>query len=256
MDVVTGDANSSDYFSRVIRGLIPNVSRTAQVGEVSVPTTASVPIDICTTPVALPTAAVSLEVVSNNVNDTAAGTGCESVVIVGLDASYNSISATVQLNGTTPVAVPTQFFRINSVRGAMVTPNTAVSQNNIGTITIRDAGGGTTRALITPGTGLCKQSLFTVPAGFQLQIRSIELQIISSGGGTARGADALLMIRSPTGFLTSARKLSATDTLPDVLDAVTYIPIAEKFDFWMRCTYTSNNTMTVNASYEAHLYRL
>lgn len=255
MELTTGDANSAEYFSRITRGLVPNVTRVAQLGAVTVATTGSVPVDICTTPVALPTAAVSLEVLSNNAGDTAAGAGMQAVVINGLDASYNQISATVQLNGTTPVAVPIQFLRINSVRGTMVTPTTG-TQNNIGTITIRDAGAGTTRALILPGTGVCQQSLYTVPAGYFLNIRSVELQLTSSSGGAIRGADAVLMIRQSNGFLVSARKLSATDTVPDVLSAETYIPLAEKTDFWLRCTYTSNNAITLNGSYEAHLYRL
>jgi hypothetical protein len=164
------------------------------------------------------------------------------------------------MNGTTAVPIPSQaigkFFRINSARGAMVTPNPAVTQTNVGTITIRALGGGIVYAVIPPGVGVAQQSIYTVPVRSLLKIRSIEIQALSSAGGTARGFDAQLIFRNASGFFTAARKLQTTDTHPDALSAETGIPVPARTDFWVKCTYVSNAPATVTASWEGHLHQL
>src|SRR5437870_2567520 len=59
-------------------------------------------------------AAVSMEVVSSNVNDTSAGTGARTALITYLDSAYASKTITLSLNGTTAVALPETVFRINN----------------------------------------------------------------------------------------------------------------------------------------------
>lgn len=252
---------ATDYDTEVLKGNVPGVSRIANLGVVTVATPASVPLDINSTPIILPSAGVNLEVVSDNVNDTAAGTGMQAIVMGGVNRDYQVIRPfNVSMNGTTPVPIPTpsvgQFFRINPPRGTMVTPNPAVNQTNIGTITIRVAGGGAILAVIAPGAGVAQQSLFTVPDRCLLLVRSIELQILSSAGGTARGADGVLVFRASNGFTTKARKIGTTDARPYPLEARTWIPVLARTDFWLQCIYTSNNNMQVTASYEAHLHQL
>ena len=251
-----------DYNTAVALGLVPGVSRIAQLGSVVVATTGSVPVDISTTPVALPSApGVSLEAVSSSASDTAGGAGMQSLVIGGVNVDYQNIRPiTIPMNGTTavPITEPLgKWLRVNSARGSMTTPNAAATQTNVGTITIRDAGGGTTRAIILPGKGIAQQSLYTVPAGHMLIIKAIEFQILSSaGGGITRGADAQLIFRSSNGFYTGARNLSCTDDESATLESELFIPVLARQDFWMRCTYTSANSMTVTGSYEGHLHQL
>lgn len=62
-----------------------------------------------------PATATVMKVSSDNVNDTAAGTGARTIVISGLDANYNEISETVTLNGQTPVNTTKLFLRINDM---------------------------------------------------------------------------------------------------------------------------------------------
>lgn len=248
-----------DYASGVIQGRILNVSRVTTSGKCTIATPANVPQDIWPGAAVQPligSTGVSLEVVSTSVNDAAAGTGAQAIVVAGLDINYNPITATVNLNGTTAVTLPNTWLRINSARCTMVTPNPNTTQFSAGIISIRDSGAGTVRGIIPAGEGIMSQTLYTVPAGFTLVIHSIELQITSSaGGGNTRGTDAVLVFRNSNGFATASRKLSTTDAAPYPLMADTYIPVLEKVDFWMRATYTSTNSMTVGGAWEATLHK-
>jgi len=79
-----------------------------------------------------PTAAQTLDVVSSDANDTSAGTGARTVEIQGLDGSYDAVTETVTMTGTTPATTTATFLRVNR---AMV--KTAGSGGvNAGAITI------------------------------------------------------------------------------------------------------------------------
>jgi hypothetical protein len=53
-----------------------------------------------------------MEVSSSSTSDTSAGTGARTVVVQGLDASYNQIQETVILNGQTAVNTVNSYIRI------------------------------------------------------------------------------------------------------------------------------------------------
>lgn len=248
-----------DFCAAVIQNKVAGVSRVTTSGKCSIATAGAQAQDIWPGAVTQPligTTGVSLEIVSTSASDAAAGVGMQAVVISGLDINYNPITATVNMNGTTAVAIPNTWLRINSARGTMVTPNGNTTQFSVGTVSIRDAGGGTVRGIIPAGEGIMSQTLYTVPAGFTLVLHSVELQITSSaGGGQTRGTDAVLIFRNSNGFATASRKISTTDVAPYPLQASTYIPVLEKVDFWMRCTYTSANTMVVGGAWEGQLFK-
>jgi len=87
------------------------------------------------------------------------------VLIVGLDASYNAISETVTLTGTTPVTSTVQFFRINS---AII-----LAGSNDCHITISN--GGTKDTFIEENLGLTPSIIYTVPAGYTFYIFRIDV---------------------------------------------------------------------------------
>ena len=132
------------------------------------------------------TGLTSLEIVApgSTQDINATGTGAWQVTIAGLDLSGNPISATVNLNGATPVPLPIQFYRINSARVVAA----GSGRKNTVNILIRDAGGGTTRAIILAGKGVARQAAFTTPLGFTLEISNILLVVDNSSGSTARNA--------------------------------------------------------------------
>lgn len=84
----------------------------------------------------------------------------QTLLLSGLDASYNPITAIVTLNGTTYVNTGAALFkRLNS---AMIISGPAA----VGTVTLRygSAAGGIV-GLITPGASSTSMSIYTVPAG-------------------------------------------------------------------------------------------
>jgi hypothetical protein len=106
-----------------------------------------------------------LEVLSSDADDTSAGTGARTVELQGLDSSWNLLTETVTMNGTSAVTTTGSFLRI--FRARVVTAGTSL--RNEGTITIRDQDTSTTRALITNGAtngmGQTLMAVYTIPAG-------------------------------------------------------------------------------------------
>ena len=96
-----------------------------------------------------PTTATALEAVSDNVNDTAAGSGAQELTIIGLDANWAEVSQTVEMNGTTAVALTTPLTRLYrywvSRSGTYATTGAA---SHAGDLIIRVASAGATWATI------------------------------------------------------------------------------------------------------------
>jgi len=111
------------------------------------------------------TVADQLEVLSSDANDTSAGTGARTVELQGLDSSWNPLTETITMNGTSAVTTTGSFLRI--FRARVVTAGTNL--RNEGDITIRDQDTSTTRALITNGAtsamGQTLMAVYTIPAG-------------------------------------------------------------------------------------------
>ena len=115
-----------------------------------------------------------LEVVSADANDTSVGTGARTVELQGLDSSYDLLTETVTMNGTTAVTTTGSFLRI--FRARVLTAGTG--EVNAGAITITDQDTSTTRATISAGQGQTLMSVYTVPNGKTAYIVKIN---VSSG---------------------------------------------------------------------------
>ena len=102
-----------------------------------------------------PASAGTISVVSASASDTAV-----TMVISGLDANFLPVTASVALNGTTPVVTTQSFLRINSV-------TTAVG-NAVGNVTFTR--GATVIAQVSAGLGQTQMSVYTVPAGYTLYL--------------------------------------------------------------------------------------
>lgn len=121
-----------------------------------------------------PTAAESWEIVSDDVNDTAAGTGARTVLVPYLDDSFEEQSIIATMNGTTPVALNADHFRTYYRRALVLTSGSVSStDSNAGKITIQVAGGGAERGIIPVGNGVSLDSQTTVPANKILIARQV-----------------------------------------------------------------------------------
>lgn len=243
-------------------GLLGNSARrVTSLGQVSIATGGIAANDIWTGAGIYPwlTTATLLEAVSASANDTAAGTGARTIVINALDGNYKEVAIPVTMNGTTAVAISTPILRINSV----IVATNGTGRRNAGQITIRDAGGGTARAYIPVASpvdltpAMSKQSAFTVPVGHTLLIENIDLEINNSSGGGTRGCDAMLYFAGSNANtpIRLPRTMTTSDVISKALDPRTPVPVAEKTDFLIRCSYTSADAMLISGSMEGWLFR-
>ena len=101
--------------------------------------------------------------VSDDAGDAAAGVGAREVTLLGCGPApdFQFIATTVALDGLTPVTVDPigGWFRI--FRGLVGAVGAGLA--NVGTITVRIAGGGTSLASIEPAAGTTQMALFTFP---------------------------------------------------------------------------------------------
>lgn len=257
----SGAAGFADFASRVLMGQVPGVTRVAGIG------TRNIAVAIA----GLATAEdiwegaagaypwmlvdTALEAVSSSASDTAAGIGAQNVNVQGVNiAGTVTNSGNIALNGTTPVAVGTHY-RVNLANTGMVTPVVG-AQTNIGTITIRDAGGGTVRAIIPPGQRTAQQCVYTPPLGFFLNVFAVEIELLEAAGGASRHIDAALYFRFTNSAAGRPRKIQCSDGAPFTLNAGARIPVGPMTDFAVSCAFSSTNNIKVGAAFEGHLYKI
>ena len=95
------------------------------------------------------TTATTLIISSGSVNDTSGGTGCNSIVVYGVDANRDEQIEVITMNGTTSVVTVSTWLGINRV--AMFLCGT--SQGNEGEINVIATTGGSTMAQMPLGGG-------------------------------------------------------------------------------------------------------
>jgi hypothetical protein len=186
------------------------------------------------------TAATSLEVVSDSASDVGVV-----VLFQMLGASYNELPTLIALNGTTPVALPGQFFRCN---GAIVVTAGAGQSTNVGTISLRDSAGGTVRAIIPAGRGTARQSAYTVPAGYKLAIRGTHGAINrDTGAAGTKVATIASWVRPPSGGAVVLPAEQPATVAWSVHNYAVPALLPEKTDTVLRVISTSHSGLDVTA---------
>jgi hypothetical protein len=109
---------------------------------------------------AFPSTAQTMTLLSSSASDAGV-----TVLINGLDASYNPISESITFTGSnyTGVVTTNTYFRINNmIITAVPTPGTS----NVGTIQLQNNAKSVTYAQIAIGVGRTQMSIYTVPVGY------------------------------------------------------------------------------------------
>jgi hypothetical protein len=152
------DGEIPDYTSAVYIGYIPSMSTVYQDiwGSSGV--------------FSLPTGNESYEVVSDDANDTAAGTGARTILIQSLDANGLIQFQVATLNGTTPVAIA----GTHSFPRLIIVTSSGSSLDNEGTITVRVAGAGATRLVVDPTEGGSLSLMYKVPSNVEFHIQALD----------------------------------------------------------------------------------
>ncbi len=114
--------------------------------------------------------ASTLEAISTDVNDTAGGSGAQTIMIEGLDASFNEISESLTMLGTSATsATSASFIRVH--RAYVVTSGTysgTGSGSHLGDIKIRLSSAGADQLLISTSplaVGQTQAARYTIPNG-------------------------------------------------------------------------------------------
>lgn len=193
-------------------------------------------------------AATSLEAVSDNAADAAAGTGARTITILGLDSNYDRVTLTVTLNGVTAVALSTQLVAINRV-----TVTTAGSGlTNAGTLTIRNASAGTTRITVPVGRSISQSSGYTVPRGYTLQIDDHVCSInrtISAGRWLTYTGAFQVWDGTQYGAVVLPLDIGVSDVVLGRFSARPGLVLPEKSRFWLLVTGVSANNTDVTAAW-------
>ena len=113
----------------------------------------------------------TLTISSTSANDSAAGTGVQSVIVEGLDANNDVFIEEFATNGQIPVTVTTDLFRVFRIAGGDAgsqTVNDGIIYLGTGTVTAGVPAN--VFATITVGRGQSLMAVFTVPAGHVVKI--------------------------------------------------------------------------------------
>jgi len=198
-----------------------------------------------------PTAARVHALVSSSANDdgSPAGTGAQTVVVIGLDASYNLQQETVVMNGTTPVNTAGSYVMIHRMYVDAVGSDGTVA----GTITATAATDNTVTAQITPGFNQTLMAIYQVPAGYTGRITRWYAGV--GGSVSAATMNFVLYVKE---FGKCFRAQSVIDLITAGSNFITFpymtapLLIGEKSLVKIQCTSGAAN-LTANAGFDIEL---
>lgn len=189
------------------------------------------------------TAATILELVSDDANDAAVGTGARTVQIWGLDSLYAEQSEIVTLDGLTPVDTAYTYIRLHRMR--VLTAGTGGTA--AGTITAQVDGAGAVVAEIPIPHNQTEMAIYTVPAGKTAYL----FTIYGSATDSATKADVGIMLQAREFggvFCTKFNlKLASDGTCALSREFAHPLEFPEKTDIMMRTLTTVNDTTVVGA---------
>jgi hypothetical protein len=199
------------------------------------------------------TSATTLTIVSTSANDTSGGTGCNSIVVYGIDADRNEVIEVVTLNGTTNVVTVSTWLGINRVAMFLC----GSGQINDGTINITATTGGSQMAQMPLNGGVTQQCIFHIPTNYNYLTEWLWINVIN------KGKDAELTVKMWVYSAVSNGKQEVfkvdIDTTvtnePIQVNPSLPFPISEKTVIWLECT-SNKNDVIVNARFSGILERI
>jgi hypothetical protein len=157
----TASSSAAPWYMQVARGQVAGCSVVNIYGYQSAVGTTFIPVWENATVYTYPASASTMLLYSSSASDTAV-----SVLINGLDASYNLLSETLVCTGTAGVTSVNSYLRINSIA-------ITGSNNAVGDITLSNAGKTVTYAKITAGNGKNQANIYTVPNGYTFYLTRV-----------------------------------------------------------------------------------
>ena len=237
----------------VARGNVPGMAAVVKFGFNSDVDTTSDPEDVWDAGGVYvpPTAARVHNLVSDDANDTSAGSGLQTVRVYGLDAALALQEETVALNGVTPVATSGSYLRM--FRMQILTAG--AGEVNAGTITATAVTDATVSAQINVGLGQTGMAVYSVPTGKTAYMTRAWASQHMVGGGS--GA-AQLTLYERTGIETAVpaarmRHRVGFDVTGTSARSWRYIPpkvFVGPCDIWWRCDVVTVSNTAIGAGFD------
>lgn len=240
---------TQDFLIEVGKGNIENHSIAVLSGRNISVSTSLVDIEMSGSSFTWPTVAATLEAISDDIADDAAGAGARKIIVKGLDANFDLIEEEITMNGTSPsVATTAVFIRVNDVEVTETgTYGSTSGGSNTGNITVRISGGGATLGFISNdllGNGVDTDGKYTVPNGHIAIVVGVGLNVTSN-----KEAKLLFQVRAGADIVsapfTNRRIASVIDggsgrhSIPkEELNSI----IQGKTDIWSSSVATAVNT--------------
>lgn len=150
-----------EFFCEVSQGNIPGVSQMNKFGRNDTVATAGEDIWDGGGAYSFLTGAEKIELTSSGATDTSAGSGAQTVVIIGLNSAYASASETLSTNGGTAVTSSNTYLRV--FRAYVATAGDVGA--NVGRLTLTAASTATTVAQVATANNQTLMAIYTIPAG-------------------------------------------------------------------------------------------
>lgn len=195
----------------------------------------------------------TIDIVSTSTADDDGGTGVNSIVVYGVDSSWNEQTVVYTMNGTTVVTSAESWLGINRVAVFL----SGSGRTNAGTINVTANASGNQMAQMPVGGGVTQQMIFYTPQNHQFLAEWLHFNSIKTSGG---GKPELVI----KGWVYSAVNNTKQEVyqgkmdlnVQNELDVSPPIPftISEKTILWFECTTDINNA-SVSGRFSGELFR-
>lgn len=178
-----GNHSLAEFYLLVARGKVPGHSTVVLRGHNPSQTSASGFVQVSEFgDLTYLTSAETMNIVSDDANDTLLGTGAQTGIIFGVDDDGNAVQENFNMNGTTNVLTTQKFLRVNSI---VILTDGGVLYPNVGNITATASSAATVQQKVGAKDGISKSSHYTVPSGKTAHVMRLEFNCSKNVGGTA-----------------------------------------------------------------------
>lgn len=195
-----------------------------------------------------PTAARIHNIVSASTNDTSAGTGARTVLVYGINGSYDRVTETITMNGTSNVATVNSYLHIHLMQVITVGSGGV----NAGVITATAQTDATVTCHMDASEGQSSSAIYLVPTGYKAYIQRIRARMNNSTANSSatigvftKPFEKSLQLKTKIGINNSGSsfvELDYTDSAPFIIPAKCFIR--------MIVTGVTNNNTEIQGEYD------
>ncbi|WP_299081599.1 hypothetical protein [uncultured Paraglaciecola sp.] len=199
---------------------------------------------------------VSLDIASDDANDATGGTGARTATVYGLNAAIELQQATVDLNGTTKVALPGTWAAVYRVRAGDIGTydDSIVGDTNIGQLDVTINVTDTFVCSVPASEGSTFTSIRAVPSGHTMYVNNFNFSAGQNDNISVkvRAKDRMDIVTAPFG---ATRTIYTFDGRNANILANTngWIRLPEKTMLFCTAINNSNGNAKVSGSYETLL---